>query len=360
MKLVLHTKALIWDKPDLIRLRYVWGTCRLACITVWRVIFGSGSYRFIVCLHSCWHDWPSGIPQSVGWYVSWDMLTWRMWLNRALIEWVSWPLPVSVITGSHFSAPGVRVCVQCECVPLLSENSILRCWVPHRNSWLLFPCLCLGKNLRWFVIFLCQTVLCILCLSIVSGVGLYICFSRRRGVTERKTDLTFLQWHLVDLQGTVPSGTFCKNNRDPPLRPLSPSLSSLRPSLHPPPFVSPSFWDLPGWFILPASPQSSPFVCVFVSLLVCLHARVWFLYVCVCLYQKSQPHRDERGALGQPAGPGSRWTRTQHARGILPGSGAAPRQTLPGLVLEWGGDHPTGEWLHRPRLHQERLQAVWR
>lgn len=102
------------------------------------------------------------------------------------------------------------------------------------------------------------------------------------------------------------------------------------------------------------------FVCVFVFLLICLHARLWFLYVCVCLHQKSQPHRDERGAMGQHAGPGSRWRRTQHTRAILPGSGAAPWQTLPGLILEWGGDHSTGEWLYRPRLHQERLQTVRR
>lgn len=120
-----------------------------------------------------------------------------------------------------------------------------------------------------------------------------------------------------------------------------------------------------SWLLHPpciASVSTIPpvFVCVFVFLLICLHARVWFLYVCVCLHQKSQPHRDERGALGQPAGPGSRWARTQHAHAILPGSGAAPRQTLPGLVLEWGGDHQTGEWLHRPRLHQERLQTVRR
>lgn len=42
--------------------------------------------------------------------------------------------------------------------------------------------------------------------SVAGGSQSCICFSRWRGVTHRKTDLTLVQWHLVDLQGTMPPG----------------------------------------------------------------------------------------------------------------------------------------------------------
>lgn len=173
-----------------------------------------------------------------------------------------------------------------------------------------------------------------------------------------KTALAVRQWHLVDLQRTLPWAIFCKNNRIPPLRPLSSSPSSLQPFLHASLLVSPSSLTSTGWFTHPSLAVHLTFVCVFVFLPAGLHACVSLLHMCVCLCQRPQSHRDERGALGQPAGPGSRWTHTQ--RRFFSGPGAASGQTLPGLFLERGGDHPTGEWRRRPRMHQEGLQTVWR
>lgn len=143
---------------------------------------------------------------------------------------------------------------------------------------------------------------------------------------------------------------FARTIEPPPLCPLSPSPVSLQPSLHP--FVS------PGRLIYP--PSILQFVCAVARLLVCLHARLWFLPVCVCLHQKPQPHRNERGAMGRHTGPGGRWGHPKHQRSILSGPAAAPRQTLPGLVLEWSGDHSAGVWLSGPGLHKERLQTVRR
>lgn len=142
---------------------------------------------------------------------------------------------------------------------------------------------------------------------------------------------------------------FARTIETPPLCSRSPSPVSLQPSLHP--FVS------PGRLIFPPSPV---FVRAVACLLGCLHARLWFLPVCVCLHQKPQPHRNERGAMGRHTGPGSRWGHPQHQRSILSGPAAAPRQTLPGLVLEWSGDHPAGVWRPGPGVHKERLQAVRR
>ena len=68
--------------------------------------------------------------------------------------------------------------------------------------------------------------------------------------------------------------------------PLSPSLSSLRPSLHPAPFVSPSLWALPADSSLPASLHSPFLLCLYASLcscsLVCMHACDFFTCVYVC------------------------------------------------------------------------------
>lgn len=159
-------------------------------------------------------------------------------------------------------------------------------------------------------------------------------------------------WHLVDMSGTDPPCHILPEQKRPP--PFFSLRSRHLPSRSSPPSI---LLCLPAdSFIL----HRPVFVCVFVCLLVCLHARLWFLSVCVCLHQKPQPHRNERGAMGRHTGPSSRWGHPQHQRSILPGPGAAPRQTLPGLVLEWSGDHSAGVWLSGPGLRKERLQTVRR
>lgn len=168
---------------------------------------------------------------------------------------------------------------------------------------------------------------------------------------QEKKNFMRKRWHLVDIRGIdPPMPHFARTIETPPLCLRSRHL----PSRSSPPSI---LLCLPAASFVLHRPV---FVRVFVGLLICLHARLWFLPVCVCLHQKPQPHRNERGAMGRNTGPSSRWGLPQHQRSILPGPGAAPRQTLPGLVLEWSGDHPAGVRLPGSGLHQEGLPTVWR
>lgn len=94
--------------------KHWWGT-NLICVAVFINTFlisfllhvwkYDGYVLIHLTIHSCCHDTPSGIPQlwtSVVWYVSWYSLTGGMWLDRTLMEWLSWPLPVSVINKITF------------------------------------------------------------------------------------------------------------------------------------------------------------------------------------------------------------------------------------------------------------------
>lgn len=283
----------------------------------------------------------------------------RMWLNHT--ESVSWPLPVSVITESTvLEVVGVSAV---ECVPLLLENRILFCWVPHRKSWLHFFPAFDRKRIRYWCLIMMYLSLTVTCMSSIVT-GLYSCTSiiRWRGCNPQEYSSYVLTVTSSGSLGYSASRShfartietpLCVHARHlsphsvPPSTPLLLSLSGLS-RLIPPPCIASVFTAPPV------------FVCAFVFPLICLHARLWFLYVCVCLHQKSQPHRDERGAMGQHAGPGSCWGHTQHTRAILPGSGAAPWQTLPGLILERGGNHPPREWRNGTRLQQKRLQTVGR
>lgn len=252
-----------------------------------------------------------------------------------------------------------------ECVPLLLENRILFCWVPHRKSWLHFFPAFDWKRIRYWCLIMVYLSLTVTCMSsIVTGLYSCTCIIMWRGCNPREYRSYVLTVTSSGSLGYSASRPHFARTIETPLcvrarhlsphsvPPSTPLLLSLLLSglsrLIPPPCI--------------ASVSTVPpvFVCAFVFPLICLHACLWFLYVCVCLHQKSQPHRDERGAMGQHAGPGSCWGHTQHTRAILPGSGAAPRQTLPGLILERGGNHPPREWRNRTRLQQKRLQTVRR
>lgn len=284
------------------------------------------------------------------------------WKNVIHTELVSWPHPVSVITESQYLR--LRVCLLLSVSHCCQRtgSSVVESYTGKADC--IFPA-CDWKRIRYWCLImmhLSQTVCCMS--SVFTGLYSCVCISRWRGCNPQE-----YRSYILTVTSSGSLGYFasrphfartietplCVRSRHLSARSVLPStplllsllLSGLSRLIHPPCIAS----------VFTAPPV---FVCAFVFRLSCLHACLWFLYVCVCLHQKSQPHRDERGAMGQHAVPGSRWGCTQPTRAILPGSGAAPRQTLPGLILERGGDHPPREWRNRTRLQQKRLQTVRR
>lgn len=83
-------------------------------------------------------------------------------------KWVSWPLPVPKITGSHRALEGESVSAA-ECVPLLCENNIIGCWVLHRKGWLHFPCLRLENKIRWCMFCISRSLHVVFILTFLVG-----------------------------------------------------------------------------------------------------------------------------------------------------------------------------------------------
>lgn len=127
--------------------------------------------------------------------------------NVAEPHWES-QLTISCVcdTGSHFSAWG------CECAyswvyPIVSgeQYPLLLCPVQEKLAAFSQPVFgTISESINYF--FISSTFFLYVIYSIVSRWYSCIRFNGWRGVTHRKTDFTFLQWHLVDKEGTLPLG----------------------------------------------------------------------------------------------------------------------------------------------------------
>lgn len=131
-------------------------------------------------------------------------------------------------------------------------------------EWIRYWCL-IGISLP-------QSVNCMLCLLLLVG---YILgsVSADKGVCPSWEDLYIRTVTSSGSFGYCASRLHFSRTIDPPLCPLSPSLSLLRPSFHPTPFVSPSLWVFLGWFITPLCLSLHRTSCVRMCL--CVSARLF-------------------------------------------------------------------------------------